>query len=89
MTFEAWWAGKHGQTRDVSEAHYQMMRDAYGQGKVDQREACAAMLDAGADRQEAEWVEYLASGKSGPATSLHGIPRVYAAMIRKRSNKPS
>lgn len=40
MSFEAWWAGKHGQTSDVSEAHYELMRDSYGQGKIDECEAC-------------------------------------------------
>jgi len=55
-------------------------------GTAKEREACAAMLDDEADKQEREWNEYLASGKHGPATSLHGIPRGYADAIRKRSN---
>ena len=51
-----------------------------------EREACAMLLDSDADRLECEWNEYLASGKQGPATSLHSIPRGYADAIRKRSN---
>jgi hypothetical protein len=47
-----------------------------------ERERCAAILDADADKQEAEWRAHLASGKGGPATSLHTIPRAYAARLR-------
>ena len=51
-----------------------------------EREACAKWLDDEADRQELAWSEYLSSGKQGPATSLHGIPRGYAEKLRMRSN---
>lgn len=46
------------------------------------REAAANLLDASADKQEREWKEYLATGADGSATSLHAIPRAYAAAIR-------
>ena len=47
-----------------------------------ERERCAKLLDDDADRQEAAWNAHLASGASGPATTLHSIPRAYAARIR-------
>lgn len=49
-----------------------------------EREACARLLDKEADRQEAAWNEHIASGRGGPATSFHAIPRGYAAAIRAR-----
>jgi len=60
--------------------------DAYAAGAKAEREACAMLLDDDADRQECCWNEYVASGKQGPATSFHNIPRGYADAIRKRSN---
>ena len=42
----------------------------------------ARWLDAEADRQEKAWNEHLASGKGGPATTFHTIPRAYATAIR-------
>lgn len=59
----------------------------YGQTELDaaiaaERERCAAILDAEADRQEAAWNAHLASGQGGPATSFHAVPRAYAARIR-------
>lgn len=53
---------------------------------LDEREACAAILDADADRMEAVWEKHLASGVGGPATSFHTIARGYAQKIRNRSN---
>ena len=45
MTFESWWASKYGRTADVSEAHYELMREAYCDGRADEREACADICD--------------------------------------------
>jgi hypothetical protein len=45
-------------------------------------EEAAALLDASADRQEAEWKAHIASKKKTHATSLHAIPRGYAQDIR-------
>ena len=46
-------------------------------------EECAAYLDAEADRMENAWLEFINSGKAGPATSFHTIPRGYAKAIRE------
>ncbi|RVQ10780.1 hypothetical protein [Sinorhizobium meliloti] len=54
-----------------------------GQGIAGERDRCARVLDDDADRQEAAWNEFLASGKEGSATSYHTIPRGYAAAIRR------
>jgi len=45
-------------------------------------EEAAVVLDASADRQEAEWKAHIASNKNTHATSLHAIPRGYAQDIR-------
>jgi hypothetical protein len=45
-------------------------------------EEVAALLDAEADKQEAAWNAFLASGRPGPATTFHNIPRKYAEQVR-------
>ena len=55
---------------------------------AEEREACAKMLDDEADRQQAVWNEFIATGNDGPATSFHAIPRKYAAQIRARDAAP-
>jgi len=70
--------GKHG--------HYETLFRVVREEVEREREACARWLDDEADRQEAEWKAYLASGNKGPATSFHVIPRGYAARLRERSN---
>jgi hypothetical protein len=51
-------------------------------------EEAARLLDVDADRQEAVWNAHIASGKPGPATSFHTIPRAYAASIRALKSNP-
>ena len=62
--------------------HMDTLRKIVSAAVAAERKRCAAILDADADKQEAEWRAHLASGKGGPATSLHTIPRAYAARLR-------
>jgi hypothetical protein len=62
--------------------HMDTLRKIVSAAVAAERKRYAAILDADADKQEAEWRAHLASGKGGPATSLHTIPRAYAAQLR-------
>lgn len=50
--------------------------------KQQENKRCADYLDEEADRQEKAWIDFLASGSKGPASSSHAIPRGYAKGIR-------
>ena len=38
MTFATWWAGKYASNKRISEATFDLLRDAYEQGAKDERE---------------------------------------------------
>jgi hypothetical protein len=51
---------------------------------VEEREACARILDAAADRQKAVWDRLQEQNHPGPYTSFEEIFREFAADIRAR-----
>lgn len=52
---------------------------------LEERAACARLLDNEADRLEKEWKEYLdGEHEQKNATSYHALPKLYAQMIRDR-----
>ena len=46
MTFTMWWAEQYGQTKDIPELFFNMMRSAYERGVADERETAARRCEA-------------------------------------------
>lgn len=77
MTFLHWWKSVHDKTRDVSEAHYELMKSAYETGKLEEREACAKLCEG---IEEPKWYGY-----ENPNTYSSAVIDC-ADAIRERSN---
>ena len=46
MTFAMWWSEHYPHTGDVPDRYFDMMREAYDQGKKDENEACAKFVES-------------------------------------------
>lgn len=62
-----------------------LLSAAIREAVAEEREACAVILDAAADRQKAAWDKLIAAGAEGRFTSYEAVYRGFADAIRART----